>query len=464
MQVTSDNFTNVATKVVPIAVAGGHFSVLLGSSTKKCLITSSSRQYGCVYGSLNILYITFGDPSPQNLHKNNRGHQNGDNLKIGVSELPDNFRIMFREPFFQELLLAGKNKIGLWKDLAEKLKLDYTCLVCIRNGETKSISLAAAKTLVSLTGTTLEQMEENCIYVRRSNGKPIKIPINATPELASLVAHALGDGSIGERNIQVEYKNKSQECIQDVVDTTESIFNIKVRPTKDVDGFPVVFLPSAVGQVLLLAGAVQGDKTKKNFDVPKWIKDGGPEVKNTFLRALFDDEGSVDVCGKWRSIKFSMGKLESSSESLYKFLNSIRDMLNDFGIDTQPVRIRRRYQVEGENKLMIGFWITGKHNLKLFAQKIGFRHPEKQRKLIETLGTFKHALYNDEVKDEIIRILNQNGPQKTRELCEILGKDNSVILKHLHKLRADRKVSYSEYTPRLGFSGFLWYSTKETRG
>jgi intein/homing endonuclease len=381
-----------------------------------------------------------------------------------MSELPSNFRVALKEPFLQQLLLAGKNKVGSWKNLAKELKLDYTALVNIKNGKTKSISLIAVRTLVALIGTTLETIERNCVHVVRSNGKPIKVPIRPTPKLASLVAHALGDGSIGEKNLQVEFKNKSPECLQDVIDATQSIFNIEVRLRKDTSGFPVVFLPASVGQVLLLAGAAQGDKTKKDFDVPQWIKDGDIEIKKAFLRALFDDEGSVDMWSKWRNIKFAMGKSESRGESLRKFLNSIRSMLRDFEINAQKVRIWRRYKVSGEkNKLILGFWITGKHNLKFFAQRIGFKHVGKQRKLIEMLSTFKHAIYDEEIKDEIVRILIQNGPRKTRELSEIIGKDRSLILKHLHKLKTIGKVSFFEYKSRKRFPGFLWY-LKENPG
>jgi intein/homing endonuclease len=269
----------------------------------------------------------------------------------------------------------------------------------MRNGSTKSVSLSVVKALASFAGVALQEIEKSCECVRRSNGKPIKIPVYTSPELASLVAHALADGSIGEKSTQVEYKNKRDECIQDVVDATKTVFSVEAQPTKDVSGFPMVVLPTAVGQVLVLAGAIQGNKTKKDFDVPPWILNGDSEIKRAFLRAMFDDEGSVDACCKWRSIKFAMGKSVSQSKSLYQFLNSIRNMLADFEINAQKVRVWRRYKVKDDDKLILGFWITGKQNsgkqnLKFFAQKIGFNHKIKQSKLTATLGTFKSIVHN----------------------------------------------------------------------
>jgi len=406
---------------------------------------------------------TFGDLS---LHENglnlftNAG--NGGLLKIGLEELPDNFRVVLRKPFFKKLLLEGKSKTGLWKELARTIRLDYTSLVDLRNGETKSISLAVLKTLVLITKIPLEEAEKNCLFGYRSWGKPIRIPINPSPELASLVAHALGDGSIGERSFQVEYKNNNFECMKDVLSAVKKVFGVNASSRNEKNAL-VTTLPAAVGQVLFLAGATKGNKTKKDFDVPEWIKNGTRTIKQSFLRALFDDEGSVYIGKKSSNIKLYMGKLASKKDSLVKFLNSIRQMLEDFGIKSRGVITLREYRVKNQEKLMLGFWITGKRNLKLFAKKIGL-NTVKQKKLEMAISSYKYDMWGEEVEDEILRVLCMEGPKKTSELVKGIARDRTSLLKHLHRLEANKKISSSRYELANGLYGFRWYTNTMAGG
>lgn len=420
---------------------------------------ASNNQRNRVFGNMGgkekrILSVT---PLLQNHLKWGWKIHCGGRVRIGLAELPNEFRVVLDRNFLNKLLLNGKNRVGTWDKLAKRIKLDYTSLVDLRNGEVKSILMAVLRRLASIAGVSLEEIEKNCAYVFKMRSVRVKIPIYPTPELASLVAHGLGDGSLAEERFQVEYKNKDIDCIQDVLAAAKTVFNIEVSATKDERGIYLVMLPSTVGQILHLAGAVQGNKTKKDFDVPYWIKNGVPEIKKFFLRALFDDEGSVCVGKKSSNIKIFMSKLASKKDSLISFFESIRRMLSDFGITSGKVQIYREYWVENERKIMLGFWITGKRNLKIFAQKVSFSSTKKQKKLIVAIKSYKHEIWNEEVDKKILDVLQENGPRKTYELAKSIKKNRSVVLRHLHRLKSEGSVSFSEYKLTNGLRSFLWY-------
>jgi len=403
--------------------------------------------------------ITFGALSVGKPIKGGKGGRVSGWMKIGLRELPDRFRVVLNKPFFYKLLLDGKNKMGTWEKLAEKLGITYGSLVDLRNGEIGSISVAALKTLASITGETLDEIEKNCAYALKVQSAPIKIPISSTPQLAALVAHALGDGSIGRKHFQVEYKNKNFECIQEVLEAVKSIFDIKVPITKYERNVYLVMLPTTIGHILCVVGAIPGNKTEKDFDVPDWIKNGSFEIKKSFLQALFNDEGSVYVGSKNSSIKIFMAKEISKKDSLIEFFESVQRMLIDFGIKSKEVRISRKYQVRNQEKVIVGFWITGKRNLKVFANRIGLC-PTKQKKLEIAINSYKNRLWGEEVKDEILCILHAKGSKTTTELCKILTRDSRSLLKHLHRLESNGNISFSRYTLPNGLYGFRWQNRK----
>ncbi len=391
--------------------------------------------------------------------KRGRKVESVDWVRVGLKELPGEFRVVLNKPFLDKLLWRGKYKIGTWKKLAEKITRSYGNLVDLRNGEIKSISVTVLKALASITGTTLEETEKNCAYVLKAQSAPVKIPIRSTPQLAALVAHALGDGSIGERRFQVEYKNKNVECIQEVLVAVKVISTVQIFVTKNERDIYLTTLPATIGQILCVAGAVRGNKTEKDFDMPGWIKDGSPEIKKSFLRALFNDEGSVYIGSKSSNIKIFMGKEASKKDSLVKFLESVQRMLMDFGIKSKKVRISRKYQVRDQKKVIVGFWITGKRNLRAFADQIGLC-PTKQKKLEVAINSYKNRIWGEEVEDEIMRILRAEGSKKTVELSKILRRDSRSLLKHLRRLEASGGISFSRYTLPNGLYGFRWQIEK----
>ena len=162
----------------------------------------------------------------------------------------------------------------------------------------------------------------------------------------------------------------------------KTIFSDDINPEefeKD-DGWEIEF-PTNVGKLLSLAGAPLGEKVELDFVIPSWVRNGDLEIKSKFLRALFDDEAYVDVEGK--TIVFGMSKKEELLDSLKKFLNGLRELLNEFKIETNPLR---KPQLNESGTYQIYFSLKNYlQNIVNFREKIGFTDVEKSKKLLNII-------------------------------------------------------------------------------
>ena len=94
--------------------------------------------------------------------------------------------------------------------------------------------------------------------------------------------------------------------------------------------------------------------------------------KILFLRALFDDEGCVNLGredGSGRSIEFS--------NDIKGVIETIKIILEDLHIKTGKISIRNNRK----NRLHYRLFITGKLNIVKFAKEVGFDHKDKKKKL-----------------------------------------------------------------------------------
>ncbi len=123
---------------------------------------------------------------------------------------------------------------------------------------------------------------------------------------------------------------------------------------------------------LLKLGVPKGDKTLQQFNVPKWISQSR-DFSREYLKIAFLCEGSnKEEKGRTPRIQFNTAKKEEIIDSGFRFMNTIREMLKNFNINTTNCFISGR-RVRSDNIISkdIRFRIKTEDNNK-FINEIGW--------------------------------------------------------------------------------------------
>ena len=285
---------------------------------------------------------------------------------------------------------------------------------------------------------------DNVTAIKRGKSNKVlnlKLPISGDPNIALLVAKVMGDGHL-THNFRFTYYNSENTLIDEVISAVEgSIGKVDYYRWNERDSsncFRVRF-PSVVGYLLYLFGAPTGEKVKKEFGVPAWIKNGSHEIKTAFLRGLFDDECSVvhEVKRCKRTIVIAMGKRKESELSLVVFLKQIRNMLIEFGVLSKEIF----FQAQKNGVVMLRFSIYGRKNLEAFNTTIGFSHPKKRGTLNLMCSTYVDLHRN---RNTILAtLIHSNVPLTTPQISKMTGIDRNLVGMHLNLLYNEGKVSKS---------------------
>ena len=207
----------------------------------------------------------------------------------------------------------------------------------------------------------------------------------ANENLARLVGHAFGDGSVHKKKAYFIYTNSNAKLHENVNQLIESQFGVvsQNRGTS-ISGTPRTQFSNKVGKKIVNLGAPMGSKVLQETKVPIWILNGSNKIKRAFLAALFDDEGNFRNDKNSRQIVFKSAKVISKQKNLEKYLGQLTKMLNEFGIKTSKIKkdqVKKRR--DGKQIVSLRFWITGRKNFLAFKEIIPLRHPDKSRNLNE---------------------------------------------------------------------------------
>ena len=256
-----------------------------------------------------------------------------------------------------------------------------------------------------MVGTLVNFSELDKFYKLRNQSKDkIKerniLPLKATPLLANLCGHLIGDGTLRltTNSGQVKFYG-SVEKLNGLAYDYSSIFNnkIKIYPRlgEKYSGYMLKCSDTNAARILNYIGIPAGDKILTAYKIPNWIENGSTKIRKAFLQALFDDELEGLYKDKtrfntWKGFKFKMSKRkELINEHIY-FLDQIKKMLTHFGIETGSIKVDNNDKYsrkDGVISIPTYFRIsTKKENRKQFYKKIGFnREKKKQENLIKSL-------------------------------------------------------------------------------
>lgn len=238
------------------------------------------------------------------------------------------------------------------------------------------------------------------LFIR--HGKNFRIPQYLDDErLAYLAGLALGDGNYWEGQNSESFRIFSSDApvLQDASNIIQDLFGIEAEYFDDgkrVPGIRIKF--RAICQLLKQFGLAA---QKQKIALSHLATEMSNPVLASLLRGLFDTDGYVSNNKKGSS---HVG-LSTISPQLAKTLHLA---LLKFGI-TAKLRLRAR-----AGKIAVGRTISvtsrndqscveirGKHNLKLFEERIGFRLPRKQEALRKIIASISLENTNVDVVPEI---------------------------------------------------------------
>jgi len=184
-------------------------------------------------------------------------------------------------------------------------------------------------------------------------------------EMARCIAKISGDGNLSRHYIR--YSNNSKLLRDEFKKDIIFVFG-KIKFTEGVgnSGTPFVQIH---GKFIIAKFLSYLSSYKSNYVfVPECVKNSENLVVFQYLRALFDDEGTVSLrifnkTNEWKRT------LAISSNSL-QLLNDVAELLFKFGIKTQRV-FRNKPMSNYDFTYVLG--ICGKKNYEMFRQFIGFK-------------------------------------------------------------------------------------------
>lgn len=260
--------------------------------------------------------------------------------------------------------------------------------------------------LSKITGFSIENIERNVLALRKQNGHTcvLELPIKYSPSLAGLIGYSLGDGHIGENSTAFVYTSKNLSTINYVKDLVQETLGTHIfyRRYKECRGD--VYFPYIVGELLLKFGSVSGSKTDKSFSVSSWVMQGSKKIKRAFIRALFEDEGSVSIHRDTKRVVLALWKRKDLTWSLKLFLNQLGSLLGEFGIYSHESIAGIYMDKKGKEKVGIQITIRGKRNVARFKEEVGFQSATKRKRLEELIRSYKRDCWAEEVmtKEHII--------------------------------------------------------------
>jgi len=331
--------------------------------------------------------------------------------------------------------------------------------------------------------------ERNLLHLTYSHSK--------LPYILKIMGFVFGDGSmnfIGKRGDGIVHFSGKPEDLEEVRKdvkalgyTPSPIHYYKTRSTRADDRYhdSYSFCINASSLVILLEtlGVPRGVKVSQPYRVPSWIFKAPLWQKRLFLASLFGCELRIPHRrlkrrGYFNAPSFPMSKKEALIKNGKLFLNDIKRLLKEFGVNILYIDQRRRYQnKKGEITWALELIISPipKNLLNLWS-KVGFEYnSERSFKANAAVQYLRFRQRIIEEKDEAIKVhipqLLKEGLSYQKVALQLAGNPltRRFIIDICWKLNKGRSVipripfsfpSFEDYAKKLtlglGKSGMVW--------
>jgi len=376
--------------------------------------------------------------------------------EIHIWDLPtSHIYIKFNRDFRENFFKLAREKFGNFNLVGKFLNVKRPDTTVAKNWRygTNCCPLDLMIKLANQIGILVQDLEKNIEEIRYktnigkrggSSGKPVKnpkLPVVLNEDFAEILGHICGDGTISRSNprkgIDLKYVNSEPALIDSFQDLVRNVFG-DIEPNiirRNGIGYTrenyVLQYPSIVSLFIL---NVFDYKTDIDMELPSFISNTNLSAKARFLRAFFDDESCVQV--KSKKILFGLKPV--------KPVLDVIKLLNEFNIRTGSIH-------KSTNGIYNKFEIGDQYSILKFKMFIGFKHPEKMKKLdkIIEIGWKFERFVNYIAKDKIIELIKNNGELEVSQISNILKRDKGTIQEHLENLRKEGKLESRKVQRRI---------------
>lgn len=248
---------------------------------------------------------------------------------------------------------------------------------------------------IVVSNADFERSYNRCGYADNANRKINWLPLRCSPELGELVGYIFADGSVERsygktkpRPKRVDFICPDETLQKRAIELFDGIFDRvpEYKIFRKTEGLRVK--SAAIARALWLTGIPMGAKVYNDYDIPKWIMTSNYEVKRNFIRAYFDCDASKPYKHTKSKctfcIRLTINKVDTKIPSGINFLNSMKKILNEFGVETAGpyVRWSRTYvNRHGDKTVMLELLIQRHNSFVNYSKNIGFLSEEKKNKL-----------------------------------------------------------------------------------
>ncbi|MDO8481216.1 MAG: LAGLIDADG family homing endonuclease [Nanoarchaeota archaeon] len=372
-------------------------------------------------------------------------------LSLNLWNFSDRIRAYLNPDFCNRLFDSSGAHL---QSLSQSLHLSYPCVCHLRRG-LYSLPLPVLRQLSNLSEISLSAIQAHVTSIQTRSGKSITIPlpIRGNALLASLVGHVFGDGYVGSRKRQFEYSNKNPYLIQEVKESISSLFGISpISEREDRIEYPCI-----IGEILSYFGAPLAPKIYSHDPVPAWVL-SSKKYQRSFLKAFFDDDGSVMYSPNYRAKGVNLYVIRHVQEeaTVLSLLEQVRIMLSAFGVHSGKPLVSRYYTKRDGKRVVAYLNITDYDSIVAFNACIGLTTGAKNLKLQAlALREMRYSKGHESALEErIFRYLLKKKMVSTAGIAKFLKTPVQKIKKKMdHFLRQGRVYIVGRVSPN---RSFLW--------
>lgn len=230
------------------------------------------------------------------------------------------------------------------------------------------------------------------------------LPYQPNERTARIVGFLHGDGFLFNSLTNFGFVSKDKDMLLKIKKDVEEEFKVTGELKKKRDKGDIEYINNkkilikqptyelrcpnrALGSLLLKLGVPKGKKIYQEMFVPDWVLSGNKNIKRAFLQGLFDSELSNSSISTYKghknnlsSPRMEMGKSIDLKYNLYRYLEQIKNLLTDFGINS-TINYLRKYN---HGKISFTLIVNNKLiNIYYLIDKVGFYYNFSRAKKAE---------------------------------------------------------------------------------